>query len=136
MKRLALLASIAALLSGPAMAEDHIAFHQVRADTCSKVLGLESFITRRAKSADGWMEIANYEQAAFNRYQEASGYIGGYLSAINVENHRHGGDGHLFKNNLYTEVWPWVLSWCRANPARGIYDAVSIYVDTVAGNRP
>jgi hypothetical protein len=137
MRRLALLASVASLLCGPAWAEDNnIAVYTIRADNCGKVLALESLITRRVESANGRMTIRNDERINYERFQEASGYIAGYLTALNLENWRHGGNGDLFKINIHTDVWPWVLSWCRANPTRDIYNAVSDITQTIAGNRP
>jgi hypothetical protein len=138
-KQIALLASMAALFSGPALAEDPlIVVYTVNANTCGKVLALESMVTREAASPDGRVTIAGYEKVLWDRYEEATGYIEGFLTAVNLENYRHGGAGDISKSaRVNTDVWPRVLSWCRTNPTSDIYAAVNNYVMTVGGaDRP
>jgi hypothetical protein len=122
------------------MADEHehdIGMYQVVTDTCGKVLALESIANRQAESRDGGITIRGDEETNHTRFVENSGYIKGYLSALNVVSHRHGGRGDLFgTTDIYADVWPWLLDYCRRNPNDGFYGALNQYAITVTGNRP
>jgi hypothetical protein len=140
MKRIAMLASVAALLSGPAIAaDDHvgmIAVYVPNRSTCGQLLSLEA-VSAKTSNGNGTISLTPAESNQYQWYIEATGWLKGYLTAMNYESDRHNGSANLFEGvDIYKDVWPWVLSWCRSNPTRNIHAAAYAFVKTTAGDLP
>jgi hypothetical protein len=136
MKHLTIAAAIMCAATTTAASAQQIAIYPAGTETCGKVLLLETFVIRD-RSADGSVFVSADERQNFELYLETSGFIAGYLTAVNAETQRHSGSGNLFSaNRTVMDVWPWIISWCRINPTKTLSYATGTFVETVAGNRP
>jgi hypothetical protein len=90
-------------------------FMMPNADTCAKILPLETVQTQ--------YRLTNEDALKLREYGIVVGWLQGYVSGINAFNDKSDGNSH--KGMSGRDLMNWLFSFCRASPTAKMSDIIN-----------